>query len=195
MPRRETQSRGRSERNHRNRREPARQQAGGNNALIAGSVVIIVGVIGGIMISSSGDDPSTPDPKPSGLLSQETGSSSAGRSNAGRVKSNPPSTTPPAYTGSVDREPWDRISACMSEAYALKRKALRLREQGKEAEFVVEIKNSLKEFREAQQIYFDWVEGVEELQEGLWDRRFKKENKKFARFTKEMRAYFQWERK
>ena len=175
------------------RRRPA-PKSNSSTGIILLSLGVIVAVL--VAIATMGGDskkkPSPPlDEMESAEMTPEKGSGTAGRSNAGSVSKK---TLKPLYTGQVNREPWGRVQACMSEAYHLERLAKAARAKKDEVGFKREIQKALKEFREAQEIFYEWQDEVEALREGLFDRRFKREDSKFARLSKAMRRYFQFEK-
>ncbi len=175
------------------RRRPARS-SGSSNGVIFLAVAVIVAVVAAVAMMGDGSKKKTTTTEPvlkPVTTKPDTGGATAGRTNAGSV---PKKTLKPLYTGQVSREPWGRVQACMSEAHALQRLAEATRAKKDEAGFKREIRKALKEFREAQELYYEWQDEVESLQEGLFDRRFKREDAKFARLSKTMRRYFQFEK-
>ena len=140
-----------------------------------------------------GDDKKKADTTPIETMDTpvETGDGTAGRTNAGTAST---AKLKPLYTGDVSRAPWVKIETLMSEAYHLERMAKAIRAKDGDEAFRREIKKALKEFREAQLLFYDWQDEVEALAEGLFDRRFKREDTKFTRLNKTMRKYFQFEK-
>ena len=175
------------------RRRPA-PKSNSSTGIILLSLGVIVAVV--VAIATMGGDskkkPSPPlDEMESAKITPEKGSGTAGRSNAGSVSKK---TLKPLYTGQVNREPWGRVEARMVEAYRLEKLANAARAKKDEVGFKRDIKRALKEFREAQLIFWAWEEEIEALREGLFSRRFKRQDLKFTRFFKAMRRYLQFEK-
>lgn len=173
------------------RRRKSQPSGSSRGVILAGAAGITAVVVSVIMMSSDSSEPIQGDPIVEAPLVKEEGSSNAGRSatrNASRPK------TAPVYTGSVNREPWSRITTYMAETLRLQKMAESLRSKKDEDGFKREIRKALEEYRALQLVFYEWQDEVEALQEGLFDRRFKSEDRKIARLNKTMRRYFQFEK-
>ena len=93
----------------------------------------------------------------------------------------------------VDMSPWKAIEKHMLEATRLRTDALAAQNAGEQKKFESLITRAVKEWRKGDQVYDDLLWKVSDIHEDLWDKAFKREDKKLARWNRMFRGYLQYE--
>ncbi|MEZ6196325.1 MAG: hypothetical protein R3F20_11465 [Planctomycetota bacterium] len=168
--------------------------------LILGGVGLLVVVVVIAMLATKGGDDdkggdTPPDPTP-----------------VAKSNGTPSTSTPTAklYDGKtfkewaelrkkVDMSNWDEGERTMSQALIKLDEAETIRKGGDEKGFLTKVKDALKDYRKAGNLFTDFIEvDVQGVDEQLWYTSanvFKKESEQMARWDKRFRGYIQFENK
>ncbi len=176
-------------------------------------VLVVVAIVGMLMFKddstvdqgpSISSGPGSASAKPSNLEDDTTGASAkkpavvdSGPQNAyDRARNaNYDMAVLKPLMSKVDMAKWQQIDTYISDAYALKADAEKVRAEGHEDKFKELATQAIDTWRKGDRLYEDFIFEVGGIHRDLWDACFQKEERRYANSAKAMRSYIPYETK